>query len=59
MDERLAGCAREIYADNLFNLIMENYVNVNQDYIQKQISITSEYLTEEQKKELRKLGYET
>lgn len=49
------GC----YMDDaeLFELVGENYHKANQDYIQKQISIAAEYLTEEQKSALRREGY--
>jgi U3 small nucleolar ribonucleoprotein component len=38
----------------LFELVRENYHKANRDYIQKQLSIAAEYLTEEQKAELRR-----
>ena len=36
-----------------YKLVRSNYIKANQDYIEEQIQIASEYLTEEQKKELR------
>ena len=39
--------------DELFELIRRNYAEANKEYIQEQIRIASEYLTEEQKAELR------
>ncbi len=43
--------------DNLFDLVRRNYCEANRDYLQKQIAIASEYLTDEQKRELREKGY--
>lgn len=39
--------------DELFELARRNYSEVNKEYIQEQIKIASEYLTEEQKAEFR------
>ena len=39
--------------DELFELVRRNYSEVNKEYIQKQIRVVSEYLTDEQKEELR------
>ena len=36
-----------------YKLVRSNYIKANQDYIEEQIQISSEYLTEEQKEELR------
>ena len=58
MDRTLAEAARELAADNLFDLVRENYCKVNHDYLQKQITIASEYLSEEQKEQLRDKGFE-
>ena len=58
MDKALAEASREIYAENLFETVRRNYCESNKDYIQKQIQIASEYLTEKQKKELRLRGGE-
>lgn len=41
----------------LFELVRENYNEANKEYLQKQIIIASEYLTDAQKKELRERGY--
>ena len=57
MDKNLADGARKLFADNLYDLCVRNYHKVNKEYIQKQIRIASEYLTDEQKAELRKKGY--
>lgn len=56
MDKLLVEGARELFADELFDLVRKNYCEANKDYLQKQLKITSEYLTEEQKDELRKRG---
>lgn len=58
MDKALAEAARGLVAVNLFDLVRENYCKVNHDYLQKQITIASEYLSEEQKEQLRGKGYE-
>lgn len=56
MDKALAEAARELYAENLFEIVRQSYCEANRDYLQKQIKIASEYLTEEQKEELRQKG---
>lgn len=58
MDKALAEAARVLAADNLFDLVRESYCKVNHDYLQKQIAIASEYLSEEQKEQLRGKGFE-
>ena len=57
MDKALVEAARELYADNLFDIVRENYVKANHDYLQKQITIASEYFSEAQKEELREKGF--
>lgn len=39
--------------DELFELVRRNYSEVNKEYIQEQIRVASEYLTDKQKEELR------
>lgn len=56
MDSLLVDAARKLYAENLFETIRRCYCEANKDYLQKQIQIASEYLTEEQKEELRQKG---
>ena len=56
MDKALADAARELYAENLFETVMKCYCEANKGYLEKQIQIASEYLTEEQKTELRNKG---
>lgn len=56
MDKLLADGERQLFADDLFDLVRKNYCEANKDYLQKQIKIASEYLTEEQKDKLRKHG---
>lgn len=56
MDRLLADSARNLYAENLFEIVMRCYCEENKEYLQKQILIASEYLTDEQKEELRKKG---
>lgn len=45
--------------DELFELVQRNYTEANKDYIQQQIQIASEYLTDEQKAEMQNKGYMT
>lgn len=56
MDENLAEGARQLFADNLFETVRRCYCEANKDYLEKQIKVASEYLTDEQKEELRKKG---
>ena len=56
MDSLLADAARELYAENLFETVRRCYCEANKEYLQKQIQIASEYLTEDQKEELRQKG---
>lgn len=58
MDKALAEASRELAPENLFDLVRRNYCKVNHDYLQKQIAIASEYLSEEQKEQLRGKGFE-
>ena len=57
MDKLLVEAVRKDFADCLFDTVRENYNKVNHDYLQKQIMIASEYLSEEQKAELREKGF--
>lgn len=43
--------------NELFELVRRNYSEANKDYIQQQIQIASEHLTDEQKAELQNKGY--
>ena len=56
MDKDLANGARQLFADNLFETVRQCYCEANKDYLEKQLKIASEYLTEEQKKELLQKG---
>ena len=56
MDALLVDSARNLFADDLFETVRRCYCEANKDYLQKQIQIASEYLTEEQKEELRQKG---
>ncbi len=56
MDALLVDAARKLFADDLFETVRRCYCEANKDYLQKQIQIASEYLTEEQKEELRQKG---
>lgn len=57
MGKILAETARKTFADDLFNIVRENYCKANHDYLQKQITIASQYLSEEQKRILRGKGF--
>ena len=56
MNKDLVEGARQLFADNLFEIVRQCYCEKNKEYLQKQIAIASEYLTEEQKMELRQKG---
>lgn len=56
MEKDLANGARQLFADNLFETVRQCYCEANKDYLEKQLKIASEYLTEEQKKELLQKG---
>jgi len=56
MDSLLADGARKLFAENLFETVKRCYCEANKDYLQKQIQIASEYLTEDQKEYLRQKG---
>ena len=59
MDKALADAARKLYVENLFETVRRCYCEANKEYLQKQIQIAYEYLTEEQKEELRQKGIPT
>ena len=42
--------------DELFELVRRNYSETNKEYIQEQIRVASEYLTDKQKEDLRQKG---
>ena len=56
MDKDLADGARQIFADEIFETVRRCYNEANRDYLDKQMKIASEYLTDEQKEELRQRG---
>ena len=56
MDKDLTNGARRLFAENLFETVRQCYCEANKDYLEKQLKIASEYLTEEQKKELLSRG---
>lgn len=56
MDKDLVDGARRLFADCLFDIVRTSYCEANKDYLQKQIRIASEYLTDVQKEELRQKG---
>lgn len=56
MDRLLVEAARDLYAENLFEIVRKCYCEANKEYLEKQIQIASEHLTDEQKVELRSRG---
>ena len=56
MDKDLIDGAGELFADELFETVRRCYNEANRDYLDKQMKIASEYMTDEQKKELRQRG---
>ena len=56
MDKNLIDGARELFADELFETVRRCYCEANKDYLNRQIQIASEYMTDEQKEELRQRG---
>lgn len=58
MDKLLVEAARKLHAEELFEIVRKNYAEANREYLQKQISIASEYLSQDQKDWLREHGYE-
>lgn len=56
MNKDLIDGARELFADELFETVRQCYCKANKDYLNKQIKIASEYMTDEQKEELRQRG---
>ena len=56
MDKDLIDGARELFADEIFETVRRCYNEANRDYLDKQMKIASEYLTDKQKEELRQRG---
>lgn len=56
MDNALIEGARSLYTDTLYDVIRTAYNRENHDYLQSQIDICAEYLTDEQKQTIRKDG---
>ena len=56
MDKDLADGARQIFADEISETVRRCYNEANRDYLDKQMKIASEYMTDEQKEELRQRG---
>ena len=48
MNKDLIDGARELFADELFETVRRCYCEANKDYLNKQIKIASEYMTDEQ-----------
>lgn len=56
MDKDLIDGARQLFADELFETVRRCYHEANKDYLEKQMKIASEYMTDKQKEELRQRG---
>ena len=56
MDKLLAEAARKLHADEIFETVRRCYAEANREYLQKQISIASEYLSQDQKDWLKEHG---
>lgn len=56
MDNAFIEDARSLYTDTMYDVVRTAYNRSNHDYLQRQIDICSEYLTDEQKQEIRKTG---
>lgn len=56
MDKNLIDGARSLFADELFETVRRRYCEANKDYLDKQMKIASEYMTNKQKEELRQKG---
>ena len=56
MGKDLIDGARGLFADELFETVRRCYCEANKDYLDRQVKIASEYLTDEQKEELRQRG---
>ena len=56
MDKDLIYGARQLFTDELFETVRRCYCEANKDYLDKQLKIASEYLTDKQKEELRQKG---
>ena len=56
MDKNLIDGARRLFADELFETVRRCYCEANKNYLDKQIKIASEYMTDKQKEELRQKG---
>ena len=56
MNKDMIDGARELFADELFETVRRCYCEANKDYLNNQIKIASEYMTDKQKEELRQRG---
>ena len=56
MGKDLIDGARGLFADELFETVRRCYCEANKGYLDRQMKIASEYLTDEQKEELRQRG---
>lgn len=56
MDKDLIDGARQLFTDEIFETVRRCYYEVNRDYLDKQMKIASEYMTDKQKEELRQKG---
>lgn len=56
MGKDLIDGARRLFADELFETVRRCYSATNKDYLDNQIKIASEYMTDKQKEKLRQKG---
>lgn len=56
MDKLLDEVAKKLSAETIFEIVRNNYCEANKEYLEKQVQIASEYLSDEQKAELRSKG---
>ena len=56
MDKDLIDGARQLFTDELFETVRRCYCEANKDYLNKQMKIASEYMTDKQKEKLRQRG---
>ena len=56
MDKLLDEAAKKLSAETIFEIVRNNYCEANKAYLEKQVQIASDYLTDQQKAELRRKG---
>jgi len=56
MDKLLDEAAKKLSAETIFEIVRNNYCETSKAYLEKQVQIASDYLTDQQKAELRRKG---